>query len=180
MVNTIKKSLDGSAKVSLRDGSIKGIDIAGLINKVKSLGKSEEGSANSKEETKFTELNATFAIKDGVASNKDLDVKAPLLRISGAGDIDIGNSTLNYVVKASVVATTKGQGGAGLDKLAGLTVPVKLSGPFDALKYQVDYGAAAGELAKSKVGEKVKEGIEKNKDKLGGQVRDRLKGLMGR
>jgi AsmA protein len=179
-VNAIKKSLEGAAKVNLRDGAIKGIDIGGLLNKVKSLGKSEEGSANSKDETKFTELNASFTIKSGVAHNQDLDAKAPLFRIGGAGDIDIGNSTLNYVAKASVVASAKGQGGAGLEQLSGLTVPVKLSGPFDAMKYQVDYGAVAGDLAKSKVGEKAKEAIEKNKDKVGEQVRDRLKGLLGR
>jgi AsmA protein len=180
-VNTIKKSLEGTAKVNLRDGAIKGIDIGALLNKVKSLGgKSEEGSANSKDQTKFTELNATFTIKNGVAHNQDLDVKAPLVRIAGAGDIDLGNSTINYVVKAAVVATTKGQGGAGLEQLSGLTVPVKLSGPLDGMKYQVDYGAVGAELAKSKVGEKAKEAIEKNKDKVGGQVRDRLKGLLGR
>jgi AsmA protein len=180
-VNTIKKSLEGTAKVNLRDGAIKGIDIGALLNKVKSLGgKSEEGSANSKDQTKFTELNATFTIKNGVAHNQDLDLKAPLIRVGGAGDIDIGNSTINYVVKAAVVATTKGQGGAGLEQLSGLTVPVKLSGPLDGMKYQVDYGAVGAELAKSKVGEKAKEAIEKNKDKVGGQVRDRLKGLLGR
>jgi AsmA protein len=180
-VNSIKKSLDGTAKVTLRDGAIKGIDIGALLNKVKSLGgKSEEGSASSKDETKFTELNATFTIKNGVAHNQDLDVKAPLIRIAGAGDIDIGNSTINYVVKAAVVASTKGQGGAGLEQLSGLTVPVKLSGPLDAMKYQVDYGAVAGDLAKSKVGEKAKEAIEKNKGKVEEQVRDRLKGLLGR
>jgi hypothetical protein len=48
------------------------------------------------------------------------------------------------------------------------------------MKYQVDYRAVAGDLAKSKVGEKAKEAIEKNKDKVGEQVRDRLKGLLGR
>ena len=99
-----------------------------------------------------------------------LDLKAPLLRVGGAGDIDIGNSALNYTVKASVVATAKGQGGKGLEQLSGLTVPVKLTGPFDGIQYKVDYGAAAAELAKSKVGEKVKEGLDKNKGKLAPKV----------
>ena len=180
-VNTLKKSLDGAAKVNLKDGAIKGIDIGALLNKVKSLGgKSEEGTANTKDETKFTELNATFTIKNGVAHNQDFEAKAPLFRVAGAGDIDIGNSSLDYTVKASVVATTKGQGGAERDQLAGLTVPVKLSGPFDAMKYKVDYSGAATELTKSKVGERAKEVIEKNKDKVGDQVKDRLKGLLGR
>ncbi len=175
-VSAIKKSLDGSAKVNLKDGAVKGIDVAGLLRKVKSLGKSDEGSADSKEKTDFSELNATFQIKDGVAHNKDLDLKAPLVRVTGTGAIDIGNSALDYTVKAAVVATTKGQGGAGLEQLSGLTVPVKLSGPFDSIRYKVDYGAVAGELAKSKVGEKVDQAREKVEDK----VKDRLKGLLRR
>ncbi|MGH8689974.1 MAG: hypothetical protein ACREUS_02990, partial [Burkholderiales bacterium] len=76
---------------------------------------------------------------------------------------------LNYLAKATVVATSKGQGGAERDRLAGLTVPVKLSGSFDDLKYEVDYKAMAGAAAKSELGEKVQE-------RLGG----RLKGLLGR
>ncbi len=179
-VNAIKRSLDGTARVNLRDGAIKGIDIGALLDKVKSLGKSEEGTASAKEQTQFSELNASFVIKDGVATNKDLDVKAPLIRLGGAGDIDIGHSSLNYVAKASVVATSKGQGGRGLEELSGVTIPVKLTGPFDAIKYQVDYGAVAADLAKSKVTGKVKESIDKQKEKVGDQVKDRLKGLFGR
>lgn len=180
-VNTLKKSLGGSAKVNLRDGSIKGIDLGAIVSKVKALaGKSEEGSGNAKDETKFTELNATFAIKNGVAHNQDLDIKAPLIRVTGAGDIDIGNSTIDYVVKPALVATAAGQGGKEAGQVSGISVPVKLSGPFDAMKYKVDYSAAASELAKSKAGEKAKEAIEQNKGKVEEQVRDRLKGLLGR
>jgi len=180
-VNTLKKSLGGSAKVNLRDGSIKGVDLGAIVSKVKSLaGKSEEGSANGKDETKFTELNATFAIKNGIAHNQDLDIKAPLIRVTGAGDIDIGNSTINYVVKPALVATASGQGGKEAGQVSGISVPVKLTGPLDGMKYQVDYSAAAADLAKSKVGEKAKEAIDKNKDKVEEQVRDRLKGLLGR
>ena len=172
-VNAIKRSLDGTARVALRDGAIKGIDIGALLQKVKSLGKSEEGTASGREQTSFSELTASFTIKNGVAHNQDLDIKAPLVRVGGAGDIDIGNSSLNYTAKASVVATTKGQGGKGLEQLSGLTVPVQLSGPFDAIKYRVDYGAVAAEVAKSKVGEKLKENV-------GGQLGGKLKGLFGR
>ena len=172
-VNAIKKSLDGTARVNLRDGAIKGIDIGSLLQKVKSLGKSDEGTASGREQTSFSELNASFVIKNGVAHNQDLDLKAPLIRVGGAGDIDIGNSSLNYTAKASVVATTKGQGGKGLDQLSGLTVPVQLTGPFDAIKYHVDYAAVAAGVVKSKVGEKIKENV-------GGQLGGKLKGLFGR
>jgi len=150
----LKRSLSGAANVRLRDGAIKGIDIAGLLRKARAAAGRQSGqAADSKERTDFSELSASFSIKNGVAHNEDLDVKSPLLRIGGSGDIDIGRSAISYVVKASVVGTTS------------LTVPVKLAGPLDAMKYEVDYRAVAGDLAKSKVGDK---------------VRDRLKGLLGR
>src|SRR5256712_8960285 len=165
-VNTMKRSLAGSAKVQLRDGAIKGINIAELLRKARAAaGKQSGQAADSKERTDFSELAASFSVKNGVAHNEDLDIKSPLLRIGGSGDIDIARSTLSYVVKASIVATAKGQGGKELDKLAGLTVPVKLGGPLDAMNYEVDYRAVAGDLAKTKVGDK---------------VRDRLKSLIVR
>jgi AsmA protein len=180
-VNAMKSALAGSAKVQLRDGAVKGVDIGALLRKARSaLGSGSSQAADSKEKTEFSELSASFAIKNGVAHNEDLEVKAPLFRVGGAGDIDIGKSTINYVAKASVVATSQGQGGRELEQLAGLTVPVHLSGPLDDMKYQVDYRAAAGDLAKSRVGGKVKESIEKRKDKIEDKVRDRLKGLLGR
>jgi AsmA protein len=181
-VNAIKSALAGTAKVNLRDGAIKGVDIGAIINKARSALGSQQAQAadGSKERTDFSELNATFVIKNGVAHNDDLDVKAPLFRVSGAGDIDVAKSTINYVVKAAVVATAKGQGGKERDDLSGLTVPVKLSGPLDAMKYEVDYRAVAGDLAKSKAGGQAKEAIEKNRGKIEDQVKDRLKGLLGR
>ena len=180
-VNALKSALAGSAKVNLKDGAIKGVDIGAIINKARSaLGSQQAQAAEGKERTDFSELNATFAIKNGVAHNDDLDVKAPLFRVGGAGDIDVAKSTINYVVKAAVVATTAGQGGKERDDLSGLTVPVKLSGPLDAMKYEVDYRAVAGDLAKSKVGGQAKEAIEKNRGKIEDQVKDRLKGLLGR
>ena len=181
-VNAMKSALAGSAKVQLRDGAIKGVNVGELLRKARSAlgGGGGEGQADAKEKTDFSELSASFVIKNGVAHNEDLDVKAPLFRISGAGDIDIGKSTIDYVAKAAVVATAQGQGGKDLEQLAGLTVPVRLSGPLDGMKYKVDYRAVAGDLAKSRVGGQVKEGVEKQKDRIEDKVRDRLKGLLGK
>ena len=198
-VDQMKKSLGGTARVALRDGSIKGINVAEAIRKAKSALGSQEARAEAKQEQKtdFSELNASFNIKNGVAHNEDLDVKSPLVRVAGRGDIDIGNGTLDYTTKATVVASTKGQGGADVEQLAGLTVPVHLTGPFDNLKYDVNYAAVAQDALKSKVGEKVKSkleerlGIAKPEDKSGQgatsqqpdkrqETIDKLKGLLGR
>ncbi|HEX6689584.1 MAG TPA: AsmA family protein [Burkholderiales bacterium] len=178
-VEAMKKALAGTARVQLKDGAYKGFNLGEALRKAKAaLGGSREEKAAAAEtkQTDFSEMSASFAIKNGVAHNEDLDVKAPLFRVAGKGDVDIGNSRLDYTTKATVVGTSKGQGGAELEQLSGLTVPVRLSGPFDAIKYDVQYGAVASDLAKSKAGGQVKEQLEKNRDK----IEDRLKGLLGR
>ncbi|MDQ5847518.1 MAG: AsmA family protein, partial [Pseudomonadota bacterium] len=179
--DAMKKALNGSAKVHLRDGAIKGINLAEVMRKAKSaLGAESAQAADKNEKTDFSELSASFTIKNGVAHNEDLDMKAPLIRVTGKGDIDVGNSRIDYVTKAAVVGSTKGQGGAERSDLAGLTVPVRLVGSFDDLKYQVDYRGAVAELTKSKAGDKIKERLGDNREKLEEKLGGKLKGLLGR
>jgi AsmA protein len=162
-VNAMKKALAGTARVALRDGALKGINLTEALRKTRAAFGSrsaQQQPSDTAQRTDFSEMTASFVIRNGVARNDDLDVKAPVLRIGGAGDIDIGNSRLNYLAKATVVATSKGQGGADLDHLAGLTIPVKLTGPFDAPRYEIDYGAVASQAAKAKATEKVQEKLK--------------------
>ena len=159
-VNAMKKQLAGSARIELRNGALKGFNLTEALRKTKAAFGSksaQQQSADPTQRTDFSEMTASFTIRNGVAHNEDLEVKAPLLRLGGAGDIDIGNAQLNYLARATVVATSKGQGGADLDHLAGLSVPVKLSGPFDAPKVEVDYRSLATDAAKTRAKEKVKD-----------------------
>ena len=197
-VNAMKKSLAGNARLQLKDGAIKGINLAEALRRAKTALGSQEARAQARQDqaTDFSELSASFTIKNGVAHNEDLDMKAPLFRLTGRGDIDIGNGTIDYVTKAAVVATTKGQGGADLGHLAGVTVPVHLKGPFEDMKYDVNYSAVAADMAKTRVGEKVRSRLEERlgvskppaegeqqpsgQGSSGGSRIDRLKGLLGR
>jgi AsmA protein len=170
-VGALKKSLDGSARIELKDGAVKGVNLTEALRKTRAAFGSKSAQqqpADQSQRTDFTAMSASFLIRNGVARNDDLDVRAPLVRVGGAGDIDIGNSQLNYIAKATIVATSQGQGGADLEHLRGLTIPVKLTGPFDAPKYEIDYRALAGDAAKAKVKEEVKE-------KVGKKLRDLLK-----
>ena len=143
-VDALKKAVDGTASVDLRDGALKGIDIGATIRAARTnldqlRGRPVQESSNMAQKTDFTELKATFKIRDGVAHNNDLSLKSPLLRVGGAGDIDIGNDRLNYVLKATVVGTSKGQGGREAAVLKGVAVPVKLTGAFDAPQWSIDF-----------------------------------------
>lgn len=183
-VGALKKSLNGTAGLNLADGAVKGIDIAGTIRSYKDRLNTLKGEAsvegNKSQKTDFSEMVATFNIKNGVARNDDLSMKAPLFRITGSGDIDIANETINYLAKPTVVKTLAGQGGAGLDELSGLTIPVKLTGTFSQPKYTLDFAGIAAALAQKKLMEKVGgskgEAVQKLMD---GDTSGGLEGLLG-
>jgi AsmA protein len=177
-VGALKKALAGSASLSLKDGAIKGINLAQSLRDIKSkLGQPDTTQqAKAGEKTDFSELAASLKIANGVAHNEDLTMKSPFLRLSGVGDIDIGQSQINYLAKATVVGSSEGQGGKGADQLKGLTVPVRLSGPFENLSYKIEFASMVEDLAKAQVEEKKKEIQTQIEDK----AKDLLKGLLGR
>ncbi|HKY02706.1 MAG TPA: AsmA family protein, partial [Burkholderiales bacterium] len=142
----LKRALDGNGKLLLKDGALKGVNLAQLFRKAKAAFGSRSAAeeiAQGGEQTDFSDLTASFTLRDGVAHNEDLLMRSPFLRVTGAGDIDIGHSRMDYVAKVSIVDTSTGQGGKDLEKLRGLTAPVHISGPLDALKYRLDAGALA-------------------------------------
>ena len=182
-VAAMKRALGGSARVALRDGAVKGINIGKTLREYKAITGATEGAARkaiSSEKTDFTEMSASFRIANGVAHNEDLSAKSPLLRLGGSGDIDIAGNSIDYLLKATVVNTATGQQGKELANLRGVTVPVRLSGPLDAPAYQVDFAAIATGLAKARLDEATKELQQKAQDKVRSQVQDKLKGLFGR
>jgi AsmA protein len=177
-VTALKKALAGSARVDIKDGAIKGINLAESVRNFKAtLGsKSSQAAGDSTKQTDFTEMSASFAIKNGVAHNDDLKAASPFLRLSGAGNVDIGNSTLDYTAKATLAATGKGQGGA--TDVAGITVPVKLSGTFDKPSWNIDFSGVLGSLGGA-VGGAAGTVTGTLKSATGG-VKDKLKSLFGK
>lgn len=179
-VLALKKALEGTSAIRLADGAVKGVDIAGTIRDIKNKFNFSGNTlgADQKKKTDFSEMSASFKIAKGVAHNEDLSMKSPLLRVTGSGDIDIGNSMLNYTARPTVVNTTKGQGGADMEALNGLTFPVKVTGPFSAPKYGFDFAAIGTEIAKKNLLKGTK--AEPLQQLLEGNKEDALKGLLDR
>ncbi|MBC7945253.1 MAG: AsmA family protein, partial [Burkholderiales bacterium] len=188
-VDAMKRNLNGTMAADLVNGAIKGINIAARLREAKATiatlrGAAAPAAASEPQKTDFSELHAAFVIKNGIAHNEDLSAQSPLLRLGGAGDINIPEQTLNYLAKATVVATSKGQGGAGIDQLKGITVPVRITGSFEQPQYKLDLSNLANEAAKQKIDEKKEElkakATEKLQEKLGDKLPGGLKGLFGK
>ena len=177
-VPALKKALGGSARVDLKDGAIKGINLAEGARNLKSAVGVKQAKSDPAQKTDFSEMRASFAIRNGVAHNEDLKAQSPFLRLGGAGDIDIGGDQINYEAKVTLAATSKGQGGRDVSNVAGVTVPVKLSGPLEAPQWHVDYSALLGGAAGG-VGEALKKGAGGVKD-AAGSVTESVRGLFKR
>lgn len=197
-IGELKRGLSGTAALQLRDGAIKGINLAKALRQAKaalSLKQDAAQRASQTEKTDFSELSASFRIAQGVAHNNDLELKSPFLRLGGEGAIDIGRSRIDYLARATVIAAPKGQDAGDMALLKGLTVPVKLSGPFEAVDWSIQWSAVAAGALKNEVQERLGEALNK---RLGipapagsasspapakrpeDLLKDRLKGLLGR
>lgn len=174
-VGQMKRALGGSARLRLADGAVSGFNLAKIVRDAKARLDAIKGNAPStgtasvQDKTDFTELAATFKIAGGVAHNDDLSAKTPLFRLAGAGDIDIGKDRLDYLAKATVVATLAGQGGPELEALKGVTVPVRLTGPFTAVAWHIDFKSMVTDTVKQKAQEKVKDKLKDALNKLFGK-----------
>ena len=183
-VNQMKAALDGKVSVSLQDGAIKGINLAERFRNAKSLlstGNNATQKTDGSQQTDFSSLAVSFDIKNGVASSADLNLMAPLFRVGGAGQINLVINSLEYVSKVSIVATSTGQGGKTLDSgLNGLTVPVRLFGPFDNLQWELQFKDLVKDAAKAQLQPKIDEKREELKGKAEEKIKDALKGFLNR
>ncbi len=177
-VTALKKSLGGSVDLRMADGAVKGFDLAGAIRDAKGklnvLKGQSNADADKSKKTDFSELTATFNIKNGVAHNDDLAMKAPVFRLTkgdSKGDIDIGKEQINYLAKPTLVNSLKGQGGKDAEQLGSVGIPVKITGTFAAPKFGIDMAALGQALAKSLA-------LDALSEKIGGTKADALKGLL--
>jgi AsmA protein len=175
----LKKALAGSARVEMKDGAIKGVNLADSARNVKSALGAKQSKPDASQKTDFSEMSASFKIAGGVAHNDDLKAASPFLRLGGAGNLDIGNNTIDYLAKATLAATTKGQGGRDVSNVAGITIPVKLSGALDNPSWTVDYSALLGGAAGGAIG-KAAGGVTETAKKGASGVGDAMRGLFKR
>ena len=179
-------TLDGTAQFEVRNGAIKGFDLAQNLRQAGNLLRLRQdslGTTSGQERTDFTSLSVSFQLARGVASSHDLDVQSPLLRVVGAGRVDLPARTLDYVLRPTLVGTLAGQGGPQAAALKGLTVPVRIRGAFSRPQYAVLWSQAAGGAIDSALKNRAEQELQKrlgvkDRQQLREQLQNRLKGLL--
>jgi AsmA protein len=174
--DALQRSLSGEGKFALRDGAIKGVNVAALIRKAKSMIGQKTDEAEGANQTDFSELTGSYTISKGVLKNEDLKLLSPLIRVTGRGTFDIPPQAVNYRVDSALVADLSGQGGVFERK--GLVVPVNVTGKLGALSYSPDLkGLVLGNIGSAgQVGDALKNLNSKEGKR---ELRNNLKDLLG-
>ena len=181
---TIKKTLNGKAKFSFKDGAVKGVNIGQMIREANAKLNKKPAPPKTTNETDFAEMSGSVTVTNGIVRNKDLVMKSPLLRIHGKGSVDLPREKIKYLVNTSIVKSNEGQTGKELTKLKSLTIPIKVTGTFEKPKFSLDLGPIlqakareAVEIKKKQIKKQVDKKIEGEKNKIKKQLEDKLKKL---
>src|SRR5438552_12817621 len=122
----IMSNMAGTAFVVFQDGAIKGLNVAQMIRSL--TASTLSGWQESEEKaTDLSQLSASFKIDKGQAQTTDLNLVGPLVKMTGAGTIDLGTKQIGFRVEPKLVMTTEGQGRA--TDPVGLGIPVMTAGP---------------------------------------------------
>jgi len=168
-VGALRSSLAGTVSLQVRDGAIKGIDLTRAMQQARAAGLPQDrvSKASAIEKTPFETLSASARVAGGIAHSDDLELKSPLFHVGGAGRFDIGRGRVDYTARVSVIAapTARRESAEWLAALRGVTVPVQLSGPFDAIEWKIRWSGVAASAAGSTLRELIRRELGGTKDK---------------
>ncbi len=123
----IMSNMSGTAFLNFQDGAIKDLNVAQMIRSLTSSTLS--GWQETKDQnTDLSQLSASFRIERGQAQTTDLNLVGPLVRMTGAGTIDLGTKLLAFRVEPKLVLTTQGQGRTS--DPVGFGIPVMIDGSW--------------------------------------------------
>jgi AsmA protein len=123
----IMSNLNGTAFATFQDGAIRGLNVAQMIRSLTSNTLSG-WQENREQTTDLSQLSASFRIEQGLATSGDLNLVGPLVKMTGAGTVDLGRKLLAFRVEPKLVMTTEGQGRAA--DPVGFGIPVVIDGPW--------------------------------------------------
>ena len=159
--HAIMSNMSGTVFANFQDGQIRDVNVAQMIRELTSsvlAGWQEQRNQGSG--TDLTQLSASFKIDRGQAQTTDLNLVGPLVKVTGAGTIDLGTKMIGFRVEPKLVMTTEGQGRTS--DPVGLGIPVMISGPWSSPKIYPDM-----------------QGVLDNPDAAYAKLRELGKGLFG-
>jgi len=132
-VNGLTAGLNGGFNTAFNDGSINGVNIGYQIRRAKAALTGQSAPADEVVKTDFSTFSVSGQFVNGVMQSNDLDMRSPLLRLGGDGQVDLPGEYVDYTLTTLITGSAQGQGGEDLESLKGVELDIPIRGSFDEL-----------------------------------------------
>ncbi|MFH2098985.1 MAG: AsmA family protein, partial [Pseudomonadota bacterium] len=162
----ILRTLNGTLALGVSDGTVKGVNLPGLIRESWAALKGVPLDQQAVRDTDFAKLTGTVHFAGGQAKSDDLLLITPLLRVSGRGAADLLQRSLDYTLSAAVLGDLRVTV-AGVEKnLKNIQIPIRVTGTLDQPKFGIDPVELARQVAGQEIQEKKGEAVKRLEDAI--------------
>ena len=170
-VSGLIRQLGGKFAAKFTDGTIKGSKLSRKIHEAQNVVRKFQGKPPLTEEitedTKFSLMQISGVIRQGVISSDDLKIVAPIFRAHGSGKVDLPAMKIDYTLRlATADAPEKDYN----------YLPIRITGPFSDLSIKLKADAMAKARAKVELDKKkaeLKKKLDEEKAKKEAELRAR-------
>lgn len=154
------EGLAGNVSFDIKDGAVRGANIAAIAESAGNImtgnlaGVSLDQDFNNADATDFASFAGSIQFDKGVGTTNDIALLNPLVRVTANGTIDLPGTTLDIRSSSKLVSTLEGQGGQ-VDE-SGITISIKITGPFHDVKVKPDLTSGFKKKIEDKVKDKLK------------------------
>jgi AsmA protein len=178
----MRRDLDGDVGFTVTSGSLEGLDLWHELRRARALldrtPTPDRGDAPPR--TTFSSLSATGVVQDAVLTNRDLNGTLDFMSIDGSGTVNLLDDAIDFDLTAKLVDGPVLQSDPGMAKMAGDTLPLRVTGTMSAPSVLPDFAAIIRGQVQQEVDEAVEEKREEVREELQDRVRDRLRGVFDR
>ncbi len=133
------ENLFGDARMEVRDGTIRGMDLDHIIRDgfAVAFGEERPSKDDDEETTRFSSFRGSFDIASGIASSQDLELDSPALGMTGNMRIDLPESYLESRTRVELAGALKEE----IEEryvLPQAGIPLRIRGPFDDVSVGLD------------------------------------------
>lgn len=142
-VMDLVRTLVGQAEFRFTDGAVLGINIAQMVrNATARLQGQSAADGDEPARTDFAELDGRVTFDRGIVRIEALNIQSPLLRVTGGGEANLLEQSVDYRLTVNLVGTLQGQDGEALENLRRLPIPLRIQGALLSPSISLDLQAA--------------------------------------
>lgn len=188
-VGQMRREMDGNVSFTVVNGALEGIDLWYELRRARARldGADIPERGDAPRRTAFSSLSATGTVEDALLTNRDLKGLLDFMTITGTGTVNLLNDAIDFNLQATFTDGPMLQSDPGMAKLAGQSLPLRVTGTIDAPSVLPDFGKLVGARISSEVNQaveeqrnEVQERLDQQREETRDRVRDRLRGLLDR